>query len=177
LFLCLAGWSCAEQNPRSEDPEASASLEADDDDLGFTMSGQSSQVQTKISKTVRPPLSTGSTTAKFKFSCTAGRCTYKCKLDSSAWKKCRSPKTYIDLLAGIHAFKVKATDSNGNSDPSPAKYSWTIVPSNFWKTDTIFQNLPEARADHSTVWTGPQMIIWGGASGSTALNTGGIYVP
>src|SRR5438094_275034 len=41
---------------------------------------------------------------------------------------------------------------------------------------------PSARAHHSAVWTGSEMIVWGGCSGggilcSTATNTGGRYNP
>jgi hypothetical protein len=37
----------------------------------------------------------------------------------------------------------------------------------------LFQN----RSQHTSVWTGSSMIIWGGYSGSIFLNTGGIYDP
>lgn len=36
-------------------------------------------------------------------------------------------------------------------------------------------NPPEARAHHSTIWTGTEMIVWGG--GASGLNTGGRYNP
>jgi len=36
-------------------------------------------------------------------------------------------------------------------------------------------NPPEARAHHSTIWTGAEMIVWGG--GASGLNTGGRYNP
>src|SRR5205809_2027160 len=36
-------------------------------------------------------------------------------------------------------------------------------------------NAPEARAAHTAVWTGSEMIIWGGAGTSSLLNTGGRY--
>ena len=49
--------------------------------------------------------------------------------------------------------------------------------SNTWKTITI-ADVPEARAFHSALWTGSQMIIWGGNSSATvSLNNGGIYDP
>jgi hypothetical protein len=34
-----------------------------------------------------------------------------------------------------------------------------------------------ARAYHSAVWTGTQMIVWGGWNGTDVLNTGGRYTP
>ena len=38
-------------------------------------------------------------------------------------------------------------------------------------------NAPEARYDHTAVWTGTQMIIWGGRDSAKLYNTGGIYDP
>jgi hypothetical protein len=34
-----------------------------------------------------------------------------------------------------------------------------------------------ARIGHTAVWTGSEMIIWGGADGGAAFNTGGRYNP
>jgi N-acetylneuraminic acid mutarotase len=36
---------------------------------------------------------------------------------------------------------------------------------------------PGARRDHTAVWTGSEMLVWGGWNGSTSLNTGGRYNP
>jgi hypothetical protein len=36
---------------------------------------------------------------------------------------------------------------------------------------------PDGRMAHSAVWTGAEMIVWGGWSGTEALSTGGIYDP
>ncbi len=45
-------------------------------------------------------------------------------------------------------------------------------------TATSTTNTPGARADHTAVWTGSEMIVWGGGtSGPSYLNTGGRYVP
>jgi len=45
-------------------------------------------------------------------------------------------------------------------------------------TATSTTNAPEARASHTAVWTGSEMIIWGGgADASTYLNTGAKYSP
>jgi N-acetylneuraminic acid mutarotase len=48
---------------------------------------------------------------------------------------------------------------------------------NSW-TATITQNAPDARELHTAVWTGSEMIIWGGfAYPFTSLDTGARYVP
>jgi N-acetylneuraminic acid mutarotase len=36
---------------------------------------------------------------------------------------------------------------------------------------------PEPRQDHTAVWTGSQMIIWGGESTNVVFNDGGYYNP
>jgi N-acetylneuraminic acid mutarotase len=51
---------------------------------------------------------------------------------------------------------------------NPATDSWTA---------TSTTNAPSARVGHSAVWTGNEMIVWGGTSSTTELNTGGSYNP
>src|SRR5262249_30229996 len=36
---------------------------------------------------------------------------------------------------------------------------------------------PSARSGHAAVWTGSEMIVWGGTDSNGALNTGGRYDP
>jgi N-acetylneuraminic acid mutarotase len=55
--------------------------------------------------------------------------------------------------------------------------------SDTWQ-ETSLTNVPEARQQHSAVWTGSQMIVWGGCNnnvslcgGGTILNSGGRYDP
>src|SRR6516164_7200597 len=43
-------------------------------------------------------------------------------------------------------------------------------------TSTSITNVPEARGEHTAVWTGSEMIVWGG-DGNTYLNTGARYNP
>ena len=52
---------------------------------------------------------------------------------------------------------------------NPSTDSWTA---------TSTKNAPTARTSHTAVWTGSEMIVWGGyASGPTFFNTGGRYNP
>jgi N-acetylneuraminic acid mutarotase len=48
----------------------------------------------------------------------------------------------------------------------PGTDSWTA---------TSITNAPTARDDHTAVWTGSEMIIWGGTTLGSYLNTGGRY--
>src|SRR5438034_6601740 len=44
-------------------------------------------------------------------------------------------------------------------------------------TGTSVTNAPTARSVHTAVWTGTEMIVWGGGNASSDLNTGGRYNP
>jgi hypothetical protein len=44
-------------------------------------------------------------------------------------------------------------------------------------TATSTTNAPDGRAQHTAVWTGSEMIVWGGFAGPTFFNTGGRYNP
>jgi len=50
---------------------------------------------------------------------------------------------------------------------NPSTDSWTA---------TSTTSAPAGRYEHTAVWTGSQMIVWGGFNGSY-LNTGGRYNP
>src|SRR5207244_3858497 len=39
---------------------------------------------------------------------------------------CSSPVGYTALADGSHTVQVRATDAAGNTDPSPAAYSWRV---------------------------------------------------
>jgi glucose/arabinose dehydrogenase/PKD repeat protein len=67
-------------------------------------------------------------TAGFGFSSTGPGSGFRCKLDGLAAKPCRSPRTYMNLRPGWHTFRVAATDDLGNVDPSPAVFSWRVLP-------------------------------------------------
>jgi lysophospholipase L1-like esterase len=54
--------------------------------------------------------------------------TFRCKLDRRAAGRCSSPRTYRNLDPGRHVFRVWATDSAGNTDPTAAIRRWRVVP-------------------------------------------------
>jgi len=58
------------------------------------------------------------------------------------------------------------TNTGGRYDPATDN----------WKT-TSLTNAPSARADYTAVWTGTEMIVWGGDTGAGVMNTGGRYDP
>ena len=71
-----------------------------------------------------------SATAKFEFSAAdgsgSGVSSFQCRRDAEDWTACSSPRTYTGLAEGTHSLEVRAIDNAGNTDQSPAGFSWTI---------------------------------------------------
>ena len=81
--------------------------------------------ETKITKA--PKKKSSKTTAKFKFSSDETGSTFECRLDKGAFQVCESKVKYKKLKTGKHRFQVVATDTAGNPDQTPAKYSFKIT--------------------------------------------------
>jgi Tol biopolymer transport system component len=84
---------------------------------------------TKI--TGHPSDKTTKQNATFKFSGTdnvtpPASLSFECKLDAKAFTPCTSPAKYTFLKPRKHDFRVRASDQASNTDPTPAKYEWTI---------------------------------------------------
>ena len=79
---------------------------------------------TSITSTPSNP--SNSSDASFSFTSTETGSTFECQLDGDGFGVCTSPKGYSDLSEGTHTFEVRAIDVLGNSDLSPASFSWTI---------------------------------------------------
>ncbi len=73
-----------------------------------------------------PDPSDTATAASFTFASSESGSTFSCKLDSGSWAACTSPKAYSGLAVGSHTFSVRATDTAGNADTSPATWIWTV---------------------------------------------------
>ena len=63
---------------------------------------------------------------------------------------------------------IDGTDLNTGGRYNPSTDSWTA---------TSTTNAPTARVGHTAVWTGSEMIVWGGDGDIGCLNTGGRYNP
>jgi hypothetical protein len=53
---------------------------------------------------------------------------FECRIDARPYRRCGSPFTARRLGSGHHTFKVRAVDGSGQINPSPAAYSFTILP-------------------------------------------------
>src|SRR5262249_32545902 len=77
------------------------------------------------SVTSGPSGTTNSTSATFEFAATEPA-TFECSFDTAPFAACTSPMPYTGLADGSHTFRVRATDTAGNAEPSPAERTWTI---------------------------------------------------
>jgi hypothetical protein len=75
----------------------------------------------------KPPSATNSTTASFTYSSSQQGSTFECRIDgAAAFTTCPNAGiTYMDLMNGQHAFRVRAVGVAG-PDPTPAMYTWTV---------------------------------------------------
>ena len=73
------------------------------------------------------------------------------------------------VWGGAGLFGGMSTSFNTGGRYNPSTNSWTA---------TSTTGAPDARSSHTAVWTGTEMIVWGGdAYGVRAVNTGGRYNP
>lgn len=80
--------------------------------------------------TANPPLLTNSASASFSFIGSdpggSGVASLQCQIDGSGYSTCTSPRNYSGLGDGSHTFEVRAVDVAGNTDATPASYTWTV---------------------------------------------------
>ena len=76
--------------------------------------------------TMSPTGTTGAKTATIVFTSNDPTATFECSLDGATFSSCTAPASLTALAQGAHTFAVRATDTNGNVDPTPATVSWDI---------------------------------------------------
>ncbi len=78
---------------------------------------------------LHPPLETWVFDATFTFSSNEPDVTYECALDAGAFEACEFAFQHeFDVTqTGLHTFRVRATDFEGNTDQSPAENTWRIL--------------------------------------------------
>ena len=73
-----------------------------------------------------PSGATNDAHATFSYTSPDPTATFECRLDDGIYGACVSPSSYSELTDGSHTFSVRARDSSGQTDPSPAVASWTV---------------------------------------------------
>jgi hypothetical protein len=121
----------------------------------------------------QPAALTTATGATFDFSSTESPSTFQCSRDGAPYTSCTSPKTYSGLADGNHTFDVRATDSAGNVDPTPATYAWTVDTTA--PVTSIGPTVPPANTSSSSA-TFDVASNEGGSSFECRLD-GGLYGP
>jgi Ca2+-binding RTX toxin-like protein len=74
-----------------------------------------------------PEGSTSDTTPEFGFSSSDQGATFQCRVDGEEFRACGSPTTTGPLAFGQHTFEVRAVDSLGNPDQTPASRTLTVA--------------------------------------------------
>ena len=75
----------------------------------------------------RPAGQTANARSRFRFVSTAAIASFQCKIDSGAWRGCRSAYTTPPLGRGRHRFSVRATDTFRQTSRSAASFSFVVV--------------------------------------------------
>lgn len=76
--------------------------------------------------TARPKSNTKQRRASFSFISTEAGSTFLCAIDEEAFVSCSSPLTTRKLRRRRHTFQVRAIDSAGNADSTPATANWKV---------------------------------------------------
>jgi archaellum component FlaF (FlaF/FlaG flagellin family) len=94
-----------------------------------------------------PTSATNDSTPTFTFSSSEPSSSFKCRVDGGAFSACTSPKTLATLADGSHTFRVRATDTAGNTDQTPAVRTFTV---DTHAPDTTITAGPSGPTDDST---------------------------
>lgn len=133
----------------------------------FTIDATEPQTQLDTGPAVDAPVVTSDPTPTFTFSSPETPVTFECRLDGGNWQACTSPRETTALADGPHVFRVRATDSSGNTDSSPAVANFVVDQG---PPDTILHDKPA----NPTQSTNADFTFTSSEPGSTfecALNT------
>lgn len=75
---------------------------------------------------IAPQRRSAATTAHFEFYSSARGAAYECALDGAEWSGCSEQTDLTGLEPGSHELSVRAVDSLGRRDQSPAEWRWEI---------------------------------------------------
>jgi hypothetical protein len=75
--------------------------------------------------TSTPPAQNLASSVSFSFTSPKAGVKFECQLDGSAFASCVSPVTLASVANGTHTYQVRARDTAGNVDATPASYTWS----------------------------------------------------
>jgi hypothetical protein len=76
----------------------------------------------------KPAKRSSDRTPTFRFGSDEAGASFECRVDKRPFRPCASPFTARALALGRHSFRVRARDDSGQADPSPAAYSFVVLP-------------------------------------------------
>jgi hypothetical protein len=89
--------------------------------------GQNPQGAPQTSLPGKPPKRSRDRTPTFRFAADEPGVDFECRIDGGRFRRCSSPFTSKRLGPGAHRFRVRARDSSGAADPSPALYEFAVT--------------------------------------------------
>ena len=169
----IRGDSGQEEESRGTDPGLRLNRREWDENLQKLAVMLGSAPTTQIKTGIRSPLQEDE--ARYYAIAIVTRSNDRIKLATVEWRKepleswrargePQMPKVMAPLSSN-YTLPTMSDGANGCTDDT-----WTA-------TSTINVHAPSGRYDHTAVWTGAEMIIWGGDDGTSSLNTGGRYDP
>jgi MYXO-CTERM domain-containing protein len=109
---------------RSSESITDAGVIVEDPPVTYTWTIDTVAPDTTIA--TKPSDPSSSATGVFTFTSNEDPVTYACKLDTGDWASCTASYTTPELANGSHTLAVRATDTAGNVDASPATYTWSV---------------------------------------------------
>lgn len=73
--------------------------------------------------------------------------TFECEVDNDGFGQCTSGDSFGPLSDDLHMFQVRATDIAGNTDQTPASYTWTIDSSSQTPNDPVIVAVGDIACD------------------------------
>jgi hypothetical protein len=119
--------------------------------------------------TAGPSAPTNDSTPTFAFSSTEAGSTFACRVDGGTYGACGSPWTTTALGDGAHSVSVRATDTAGNTDGTPATRSFTVDTAPPHATIASAPPTPSISGSGSVAFT----VNESGASSECRLDGGG----
>lgn len=100
--------------------------------------------------TDHPSAQTTDDAPSFSFAADESGDTFECALDGDPFASCESPYVTPQLDPGPHNFSVRATDDVGNTDATPATYSFTVVVPDTQAPGTTITEHPDPLTNDTT---------------------------
>ena len=159
--------------------DAAGNVSVDSNTNTFTVD----TVEPDTTFTVTPAAAIRNTSASFEFSGTdsgSGISRYECSLDGAVFATCTSPQNLTGLSEGSHTFRARAVDVAGNTETSPASYTWIV---DLTAPDTTITGNPPALSNTNSAtftFTGNDPVNFGVASGVASYECsrdGAVFAP